>query len=89
MKLGMRVGLGPGQMAAWIKMPLDMEVGLGPDERGTAASPTSEIYGSRLYLRPSLRPYNPRLMSIVAKRLDGSRSCHLFYDDDDDDLVHR
>jgi len=39
-----------------------------PAERGTAAL-TFEIYGRRLYLRPD----NPRPMSIVAKRLDGSR----------------
>jgi len=42
-----------------------------PTERGKAA-PTFEIYGCRL----CPRPYNPRPMSIVAKRLDGSR-CHL------------
>jgi len=42
-----------------------------PTERGTAA-PTFEIYGRRL----CLCPYNPLPMSIVAKRLDGSR-CHL------------
>jgi len=40
-----------------------------PTERGTAA-PTFEIYRRRL----CLRPYNPQSMSIVAKRLDGSRS---------------
>ena len=59
-----------------------MEVGLGrghlvldgtqlPHGKGYIA-PTFAIYGHRLHLRP----YNPRPMSIVVKRLDGSR-CHL------------
>ena len=54
-----------GQMAAWIKMPLDMEVGLSPGDfvldRDPAPSPKR---GGA----PNFRP-----MSIVAKRLDGSR----------------
>ena len=57
-----------GQTVGWIRMPVGMEIGLGPGhivvdgdtqlppKRGTASS---------------FRP-----MSIVAKRLDGSR-CHL------------
>jgi len=69
-----------GQTVGWIKMKLGMLVGLGPGhivlggdpalltERGTSA-PTFEIYERRL----CLRPYNPRPMSVVAKRLDGSR----------------
>jgi len=28
----MEVGLGPGQMAGWIKIPLGTEVGLGPGD---------------------------------------------------------
>jgi len=49
-----------GQMAGWIKMPLGMEVGLGPGDfvRWVPATP------------------NFQSMSVVAKRLDGSR-CHL------------
>jgi len=43
-----------------------METQLSPTKRGTAA-PTFEIYGRKL----CLRLYNPRPMSIVAKRLDG------------------
>jgi len=44
------------------------EISSSPTERGITA-PTFEIYGRRL----CLRPYNPRSMSIVAKRLDESR----------------
>ena len=71
------------QMAGWIKMPLGMEVGLGPDntvldgdssppptERGTAA-PTFKIHGRSL-----CSPYKPRSVSIP--QLDGS-SCHLVW----------
>jgi len=47
-----------GQMAAWIKMPLGMEVGLGPGD--------CVRWGSRSL--PNFRP-----MFIVAKRLGGSR----------------
>jgi len=61
-KLGMQVGLSPGQIV------LDRDPAPTPTERGTAA-PTYEIYVCRL----CLRPYNPRPMSIVVKRLDGSR----------------
>jgi len=58
-----------GQTAVWIKMPLGTEVGLGPDDilldgepvllakKGAGAEPLP----------------NFQLMSIVAKRLDGSR----------------
>jgi len=63
MKLGMEVGIGPGHTV------LDGDPG-PPIERGTAA-PTFEIYRRRLRL--CLHPYNPPSMSIVAKRLDGSR----------------
>jgi len=54
------------QMAGWIKMPLGMEVGLSPGDfvlDGDPA-PTPEKGGGT----PNFRP-----MSIVAKRLDGSR----------------
>jgi len=63
-------------------MPLGMNVGLGLGhivldgdpapltESGTAAT-TFAIYG-RMACRLCLRPYKPRPMSIVAKRLDGS-----------------
>ena len=60
-----------GQTAAWIKMPLGTEVGFGPDEivlDGDPAPPSLKRGQSPL---PNFRP-----MSIVAKRLDGSR-CHL------------
>jgi len=49
-----------GQTAGWIKMPLDTEVGLGPGQTVLDVDPA-----------PNFRP-----MSVVAKRLDGSR-CHL------------
>ena len=60
-----------GQMAAWIKMPLRMEVGLSPGDcvrRGPSPLPQKG--------RSSLP--NFRLISIVAKRLDASR-CHLVW----------
>jgi len=56
-------------MAAWITMPLGMEAGLGPGDfvlDGDPAPPPQK--GAEL---PNFRP-----MSIVAKRLDGSR-CQL------------
>ena len=59
-----------GQTAGWVKMPLGVEVGLGPGDivlDGDPASP-SKKGGTAL---PNFRP-----MSIVAKRLDGS-TCHL------------
>jgi len=58
-------------MAAWIKVPLDMEVGLGPGDivlDGDPARPPQKGGGA-----PKFRP-----MFIVAKRLDGSR-CHLLW----------
>jgi len=60
----MELGLGPGHIV--------LEMDPAPStERGLAA-PTFAIYGRNL----CLRPYNPRPMYIVPKRLDGSR-CHL------------
>jgi len=56
-----------GQTAAWIKVPLGMEVGLGPDDfvfDGDPATPREK--GTRT-------PPNFWPMSTVAKRLDGSR----------------
>ena len=53
-------------MAGWIKMPLSMEVGLGPGEfvlDGYQALPSQKGGGA-----PNFGP-----MSVVAKRLDGSR----------------
>jgi len=58
----------PGQMAGWIKMPLGMEVGLSPTEfvlDGDPALPSAKRGQSPL---PNFRP-----MSVVAKRLDGSK----------------
>jgi len=62
-------------------MPIGMEVGLGrghivldgepaPHGKAHSIAPTFAIYGRRLCLRPSLRPYNLGPISIVAKRLD-------------------
>ena len=59
-----------GQMVGWIKMPLGMEIGLGPGHivlHGDPASPPPKGHG------PSP---NFRRMSIATKRLDGPR-CHL------------
>ena len=91
-KLGMEVGRGPGhivrwgpsppkggttpqfsvhiycgQTAGWIKRPLSTEVGLGPGGVVLHGDPDSPKGGTV----PNFRP-----MSILAKRLDGSR-CHL------------
>jgi len=58
-----------GQTAGWTKMPLDMEVGFGPGDfvlDGDPAPPEKTAQPTP----------NFWLMSIVAKRLDGSR-CHL------------
>jgi len=56
-----------GQMAAWIKMPLGMEVGLalGPGDFVLDGDPAPAQQGGG--------PPNFRPMSIAAKRLDGSR----------------
>jgi len=55
-----------GQMDAWIKMSLGMELGLGPGDFVLDGDPAP------LPKRGS-EPPNFRPMSIVAKRLDGSR----------------
>jgi len=57
-----------GQTIRWIKMPLGMEVGLGPGHTVRWA-PISPKKG---HSSPHFRP----MSKIVAKRLDGSR-CHL------------
>jgi len=56
-----------GQMAEWIKMPLGMEVGLGPGVFVLDGDPALPKRGTAHNFRP---------MSTVAKRLDGSK-CHL------------
>jgi len=58
-----------GQTAAWIKMPLGTKVGVSPGDivlDGNPAPPTKNEGTA-----PNFRP-----MSVVAKRLVGSR-CHL------------
>ena len=59
-----------GQTAGWTKMPLGMEVGLGPGDFMFDGDPATT--------RKMGTPTPPCfwLMSVVAKRLDGSR-CHL------------
>jgi len=54
-------------MAAWIKMPFGMEEGLGPGDFVLYGDPAPLIKKGAEPL-PNFRP-----MSIVAKRLDGSR----------------
>jgi len=73
MKLGTQVGLGTGhivlQMAAWIKMPLGMEVALGPADfvlDGDTARPSPKR-------GQTLPPQKNRPLFIVAKHLAGSR----------------
>jgi len=62
-----------GYTAGWIRMSFSTEVGLRPDhivlDGDPAPPPPKKKQGGRS--SPSIRP-----MSIVAKRLDGSR-CHL------------
>ena len=56
-----------GQTAGWTKMPLGMEVGLGPGDfvlNGDPATPEKRAHS----LTPNFWP-----MSIVVKRLDGRR----------------
>jgi len=57
-----------GQTAGWIKMPLGTEVGLGQVHILLDGDPASPKRG---HVPSSFRP-----MSVVVKRLDGSR-CHL------------
>jgi len=59
-----------GQTAAWIKMPLDTEVGLGLRDIVLDGNP----------IPPSLKRHSPnfRPMSVVAKRRDELR-CHLVW----------
>jgi len=60
-----------GQMAGWIKMALGMEVGLGPGH--------IVIDGDPAHLpKKGVESPNFWLISIVAKRLGGSR-CHLVW----------
>jgi len=63
--------IGCGQMAGWITMPPGMEVGLGPGDFVLDGDPLP-------LLKKGSEPPNFRLMSIVAKRLDGLR-CHLVW----------
>ena len=56
-----------GQMTGWMKMPLGTKVGLGPGNLVLDADPALPARGTA----PNFRP-----MSVVAKRLDGSK-CHL------------
>ena len=55
------------QMARWIKMLLGMEVGLSPRDFVLDGDPIP-LPKRRLYGAPNFRP-----MSIVAKRLNGSK----------------
>jgi len=57
------------QTAGWIKMPLGTEAGLDPGDFVLDGDPA-------LPQKKGAQPPNFRPMSIVAKRLDGSR-CHL------------
>jgi len=60
-----------GQTAGWIKMPLGREVDLGPgDGHCVRRGPSSPPKG---YSLPNFRP-----MTVVAKRMNGSR-CHLVW----------
>ena len=54
-----------GQTAGWIKMPLGEEVGLGPGD--------IVLNGDPAPLERGTVPPTFRSMSIVSKRLDGSR----------------
>jgi len=54
-------------MAAWIKMPFGMELGLGPGDFGLDGDPAP------LPKKGAKPPPNFLPMFIVSKRLDGSR----------------
>jgi len=56
-----------GQMAGWIKMPLGIEVGLSPGDFVFDGDPAPSPKRRQSSV-PNFRP-----MSIVVKRLDGSR----------------
>jgi len=58
-----------GQTVGWIKMALGMEVGLGPGYIVLDGDPAP----SSSLQKGEGRAFNYRLMSVVAKRLDGSR----------------
>jgi len=60
-----------GQTAGCIKISLGMEVGLGPDHTVLDRDPAPPKKGGTAPVAPNFQP-----MSIVAKRLDGSR-CRL------------
>jgi len=62
-----------GQTAAWIKMPLGMEVGLGQDDIALDRDPALASPKRVQSPLPNFRP-----VFIVATRLDGSR-WHLSY----------
>jgi len=81
MPVGMKVGVGPGdivvsisahvccgEVAGLIKMPLDTEVGLGPGDIVLDGNPALPPKNRHI---PTFWP-----MSVVAKQLGGSR-CHL------------
>jgi len=55
-----------GQMAAWIKMSLGMELCLGPSDFVLDGDPDPPPQKGESPLPPNIRP-----MFIVAKRLDG------------------
>jgi len=57
-----------GQAAGWIKTAIGMEVGLGPDDIVLDGDPAPFPQKGGGAPHPNFRP-----MSIVAKRLDGSR----------------
>jgi len=59
-----------GQMAGWTKMPLGMKVGLVPGD--------FVFDGTQLSQKKGTAPTNFSPMSIVAKRLHGSK-CHLIW----------
>jgi len=56
---------GQTQTAGWIKMPLGMEVNLGPGD--------VVLDGAAAFRLKGAQPQSFRFMSIVAKRLDGRR----------------
>jgi len=65
------VGVNCSQMIGWIKMKLGMEVGVCPDHIVLDENPAT--LPQRVQPSPNFRP-----MSVVAKRLDGTR-CHLVW----------
>ena len=64
-----------GQMAGWIKMPLDTKVGLGPGDIVLDGGPSSHPPRKKM----GAQPQNFRPMSIMAKRSPIAATAELLF----------